>query len=469
MTGGSGGNEISVAGHQALLKFLIQGTAVIPVVLGGQSGLGQPFAQQFIIVAQRNNGRGQLVVGKGGEEIELVEARVAQQLGQFRQGIGETLQGMTAEFPPAAASLFRRQGGDVGHAEMVIGATEKILEAQAVFDAEDQRPARGEFAARLPEKSALPFLWVGLILESPGPFQNADGTNRLEPGGEISLEIIRLNEREMGGDPVLLGGDPDEAEAFGHGLERHHGSPAGEGAGDLPPAGADIQHRTGAGRQHRIEKSRAAGIGDYAVKSDTSVKTSVKNKVINACLKYDVKVLTVPPASKWINGELSVNQIRQVRIEELLEREPIRLDKEIIETQTKGKRILVTGAAGSIGQEIVRQLAKYNPSLLICLDQAESPLHELDLELQHDFPNLKFEIVLGDIRVHERMEKVFQLLKPELVYHAAAYKHVPLMENNPSESILTNVLGTKNCADLAVKYGVISASVTVIGPPVSIC
>ncbi len=203
-----------------------------------------------------------------------------------------------------------------------------------------------------------------------------------------------------------------------------------------------------------LDKLLATGEADMLIISDTTVKTSVKNKVINACLKYDVKVLTVPPASKWINGELSVNQIRQVRIEELLEREPIRLDKETIEAQTKGKRILVTGAAGSIGQEIVRQLAKYNPSLLICLDQAESPLHELDLELQHDFPNLKFEIVLGDIRVQERMEKVFRLLKPELVYHAAAYKHVPLMENNPSESILTNVLGTKNCADLAVKYGV---------------
>ena len=203
-----------------------------------------------------------------------------------------------------------------------------------------------------------------------------------------------------------------------------------------------------------LDKLLATGEADMLIISDSTVKTAVKNKVINACLKYDVKVLTVPPASKWINGELSVNQIRQVRIEELLEREPIRLDKEIIEAQTKGKRILVTGAAGSIGQEIVRQLAKYNPALLICLDQAETPLHELDLELQHDFPNLKYEIVLGDVRVEERMEKVFRLLKPELVYHAAAYKHVPLMENNPSESILTNVLGTKICADLSVKYGV---------------
>ena len=203
-----------------------------------------------------------------------------------------------------------------------------------------------------------------------------------------------------------------------------------------------------------LEKLLATGEADMLIISDSTVRQLIKSKVINACLKYEVKVLSVPPASKWINGELSVNQIRQVRIEDLLEREPIKLDKEIIESQTRGKKILVTGAAGSIGQEIVRQLAKYNPSLLICFDQAESPLHELDLELQHDFPNLKFEIVLGDIRVEERLEKVFRILKPELVYHAAAYKHVPLMENNPSESVLTNVLGTKNCADLAVKYGV---------------
>ncbi len=203
-----------------------------------------------------------------------------------------------------------------------------------------------------------------------------------------------------------------------------------------------------------LDKLLATGEADMLIISDTTVRQTIKNKVIDACLKYDVKVLSVPQASKWINGELSVNQIRQVRIEDLLEREPIKLDKEIIEAQTRGKRILVTGAAGSIGQEIVRQLAQYNPALLICFDQAESPLHELDLELQHDFPKLKFEIVLGDIRVEERLDKVFRLLKPELVYHAAAYKHVPLMENNPSESVLTNVLGTKNCADLAVKSGV---------------
>ncbi len=203
-----------------------------------------------------------------------------------------------------------------------------------------------------------------------------------------------------------------------------------------------------------LDKLLATGEAELLILSDTRVSASEKNKVINTCLKYDVKVLTVPPATKWINGELSVNQIRSIRIEDILERDPIELNKESIEKQTRGKRILVTGAAGSIGQEIVRQLAHFHPELLICFDQAESPLHELDLELQHDFPELRYEIVLGDVRVYERLEKVFKVLKPELVFHAAAYKHVPLMENNPSESILTNVLGTKNAADLSVKYGV---------------
>lgn len=188
--------------------------------------------------------------------------------------------------------------------------------------------------------------------------------------------------------------------------------------------------------------------------SSEEISAGNKSKIVNTCLQHGVKVLHVPPATKWINGELSLNQIRQVKIEELLERDQIQLDKAQIHKQTEGKNILVTGAAGSIGSEIVRQLARFNPSLLICLDQAETPLYELDLELKEKFPNLKYEIVMGDVRNAERLEKVFTALKPELVYHAAAYKHVPMMEENPSESVLTNILGTKICADLSVKYNV---------------
>ena len=179
---------------------------------------------------------------------------------------------------------------------------------------------------------------------------------------------------------------------------------------------------------------------------------SLRNKVVEACLKSDVKVLSVPPSSKWLNGELSVNQIRQVKIEELLEREPINLDKATINKEVQGKKILITGAAGSIGSEIVRQLTQFNPSKLYLLDQAESPLYELEQELKQIYGFQNFEVIIGDVRNLERLENVFNTFRPHIIYHAAAYKHVPLMEDNPSESILTNVLGTKITADLAVKY-----------------
>ena len=161
----------------------------------------------------------------------------------------------------------------------------------------------------------------------------------------------------------------------------------------------------------------------------------------------------MPPVAKWINGELSFNQIKTIHIEELLEREPIQLNNASINQQLNHKTILITGAAGSIGAELARQCAKFNPKLLVLLDQAESPLHELNLEFaeQHTCP---FEVVIGDVRNADRMRNVFNTFKPQLVFHAAAYKHVPMMENNPSESILTNILGTKVVADLAVEFGV---------------
>lgn len=179
-----------------------------------------------------------------------------------------------------------------------------------------------------------------------------------------------------------------------------------------------------------------------------------KKKLVDSCLNYDTKVLNVPPVTDWINGELSFKQIKKIQIEELLERESISLNIENIKNQLTNKTILVTGAAGSIGSEIVRQVIQFNPKKIILLDQAESPLYDMEMELKDDFDQLAFEIIIGDIRNVERMENVFKTFSPQIVFHAAAYKHVPMMENNPSESILTNVLGTKNCSDLAVKYGV---------------
>lgn len=179
-----------------------------------------------------------------------------------------------------------------------------------------------------------------------------------------------------------------------------------------------------------------------------------KNTIIDECLQYGVKVLNVPPVAKWINGELSFNQIKSINIEELLEREPITLDNALINEQLNNKTILITGAAGSIGAELARQCAKFNPSLLVLLDQAESPLHELELEFNENGVTCEHEVVIGDVRNADRLRNVFNTFKPNIVFHAAAYKHVPMMENNPSESILTNILGTKTVADLAVEFNV---------------
>jgi FlaA1/EpsC-like NDP-sugar epimerase len=179
-----------------------------------------------------------------------------------------------------------------------------------------------------------------------------------------------------------------------------------------------------------------------------------KNKAVDLCLDHNVKVLNVPPLKTWVNGSFKVNQIKNIKIEDLLERAPIFIEEDIIESQIKGKRVLVTGAAGSIGSEIVRQLIKFNPQLIILNDIAESPLHEMQLELQDNSLTNNFIAYIGDVKNVSRMENMFTTFKPHFVYHAAAYKHVPMMEKNPCEAICTNVGGTKVIADLSVKYRV---------------
>jgi len=192
----------------------------------------------------------------------------------------------------------------------------------------------------------------------------------------------------------------------------------------------------------------------HVIISVQHINAERKKALVDTSLNYDTKVLNVPPVNDWINGELSFKQIKKIQIEELLERESIKLNIDNIKNQLSNKTILVTGAAGSIGSEIVRQVIGFSPKKIILLDQAESPLYDMEMELNDEHNNVSYEIVIGDIRNTERLENLFNTFQPEIVFHAAAYKHVPMMENNPSESILTNVFGTKNCADLSVKYKV---------------
>lgn len=185
-----------------------------------------------------------------------------------------------------------------------------------------------------------------------------------------------------------------------------------------------------------------------------NIPSERKNEITDIALERNVNILTLPPVKKIMNGDLNPNQIQKIKIEDLLERDPIKINDDHILNQTKGKRILVTGAAGSIGSEIASQLGKYEPQMIILCDQAESPLHNLQLDLQDEFPNQVYHTYIADIRSTKRMQLLFETFKPHYVYHAAAYKHVPMMENHPLEAVQTNVLGTKNLADLAVEFQV---------------
>lgn len=172
--------------------------------------------------------------------------------------------------------------------------------------------------------------------------------------------------------------------------------------------------------------------------------------LVDTCLKLGIKVQQVPPVQQWLNGKLGAEQLKDINIEELLEREVIKIDNDKIHFELKNKKILVTGAAGSIGSELVRQLIKYKPSIIILCDKAETPMHELYLEIKENHKDAPIKAYIGDICDRVRMEHLFEIYNPEVVFHAAAYKHVPLMEDNPSIAVLNNVNGTKNLAELSV-------------------
>ena len=188
--------------------------------------------------------------------------------------------------------------------------------------------------------------------------------------------------------------------------------------------------------------------------SPNKLKQIDLNTDLDIFLNNGLSILTSPPMSIWKDDMPTIKQIKSIQIEDLLERPCIKISTDNIAAQLKSKVILITGAAGSIGSEIVRQVINYNPTLIILLDQAESPMHTLKLELEEQHPKQNFSVFLGDVRNKERMEYMIDMYRPDYIYHAAAYKHVPLMEDNPVESVQVNIKGTKIMADLAVKYKV---------------
>jgi FlaA1/EpsC-like NDP-sugar epimerase len=202
-------------------------------------------------------------------------------------------------------------------------------------------------------------------------------------------------------------------------------------------------------RKHKI---------DEIILAIEEISSEKKNEIVDKCLEIGVKVRIIPPIDKWVNGELSSTQIKEVNIEDLLDRKAIVLDDKNTLKEVRGKIVLVTGAAGSIGSEIVRQLITKYPVKLILFEQAESPLHDLRIEigagLLKKYPAVDVEFVIGDIRNKEFVKGIFNKFRPSIVYHAAAYKHVPLMEEYPSQAVNTNIRGTKNIADASVEYGV---------------
>jgi FlaA1/EpsC-like NDP-sugar epimerase len=179
-----------------------------------------------------------------------------------------------------------------------------------------------------------------------------------------------------------------------------------------------------------------------------------KNELVDICLRHQVKIRMVPPVDRWVKGELSINQIKEIHIEDLLERDSIKLDNPTVNQEIKGKVVCITGAAGSIGSELVRQIMHYHPKLLILIDQAESPLFEIDREIKARDTGIAVLSYVADIANADRMDAIMHGHKPQMIFHAAAYKHVPMMENNPSEAVLCNILGTKILADLAIRHKV---------------
>lgn len=177
------------------------------------------------------------------------------------------------------------------------------------------------------------------------------------------------------------------------------------------------------------------------------------SRLLDKFLESSISLTTTLPLSEWNSDKVTKDQFKEIQIEDLLPRKEISINMQKIASNLEGKRVMITGAAGSIGSEIVRQVAVFNPYSLILIDQAETPLHSLKLEIKRKWKEVKAHTIVADIANKSRLEKIFKDASPDYIFHAAAYKHVPMMEENVSEAIQTNIQGTKVLADLAVKYG----------------
>ena len=205
---------------------------------------------------------------------------------------------------------------------------------------------------------------------------------------------------------------------------------------------------------NRVDRIRAAYDIDavlFAMYDDARME---QNRLLKHCSDCGLKVLFAPPIDEVVAGKLIRASIREIKIEDLLGREEIKISMDEIKTNFRDKTILVTGAAGSIGSQLCRQLAKFGIRKLVMFDNAETPMHNIRLELEENCPELDFTPVVGDVRSEQRLQFVFSKYRPQVVFHAAAYKHVPLMEENPCEAVMVNVVGTRNVADKCIEYNV---------------
>lgn len=250
--------------------------------------------------------------------------------------------------------------------------------------------------------------------------------------GEAGSMLLKEMRKQHGSEYNIIGFVDDDRQKQGMMLHR------------VPVIGT-IDHLKGLVRKHKIEE---------IVVAIPSAHGKMLRRIVGACEKAKVAVKTIPGITDIITGKISISQIKDVDIEDLLGREPVVLDEQSISSYLTGKKILISGAAGSIGSEICRQVARFNPAKIILLDAAETPLFYTEKELAEKYPELRIIPLVADIRNSARIEMVFDQFMPEVVFHAAAYKHVPMMEYNPVEAVTNNTLGTRKLADAAHRFGV---------------